>query len=137
MLNLKSFIFTETLVYACPTITSFSLEIILKLFIHQKQWMLHPISLSFSFSTVRPPPRSAWIKTPGNIHGPGKIGLSPRTRVLLEDFKTSKTDSGHHVDPSASFKVINCQRNGLHLRFAESAAIRKCNPSLCTQKNGG
>ena len=52
--------------------------------------MLHPISLSFSFSTVRPLPRSAWIKTPGNIRGPGTIGLSPRTRVLLQDFKTSR-----------------------------------------------
>ena len=90
MLKLMSFILTETLLYACPTITSFFFEIILKLFIHQEQWMLHPVSLSFSFSTERPPPRSAWIKIPGNIRGPGTIGLSPRTRVLLQDFKTSR-----------------------------------------------
>ena len=86
MLKLKNFTFTETLLYACPTLTSFFLEIILKLFIHQQQWMLHPISLSFSFSTVRPPPRSAWIETPVNMRKPGTIGLSPRTRVLLQDF---------------------------------------------------
>ena len=89
-LKLKSFIFTETLLYTCPTLTSFFLEIILKFFIHQEQLMLHPISLSFSFSTVRPPPRNAWIKTPGNIRGPGTIGLSFRTRALLQDLKTSR-----------------------------------------------
>ena len=39
----------NTLLHACPNLTSFFLEIILKLFIHQEQCMLHPISLSFSF----------------------------------------------------------------------------------------
>ena len=56
----------------------------------------------------------------------GKLPKSSIARHLI--------DSGHHVDPSTSFKVINCQRNGLLLRFAESAAIRKWKPSLCTQK---
>ena len=82
---------------------SFFLEIILKLFIHQKQWMLHPISLSFSFSTMCPPPRCAWIKTPGNIRGPGAIGLSPRTRVLLQNFKTSRQ---HPISLSFSFSTM-------------------------------
>ena len=48
-----------------------------------------PNFFPFSFSTVRPPPRSAWIKTPGNLRESGTIELSPRTRILLQDFGTT------------------------------------------------
>ena len=57
--------------------------------------MIYTISLSFSFSTARPPPRSAWIKTRGNIRGPGTIGLSPRTCVLLQDITETDIIKAH------------------------------------------
>ena len=38
-----------------------------------------------SFSKVHPSSRSVWNYTPGDIRGPGTIGLSPGTRELLQE----------------------------------------------------
>ena len=45
---------------------------------------------TFSFSTVDPNHRSEWIETPRNIRGSGTVGLSPRTCVLLQDFRRNR-----------------------------------------------
>ena len=86
--------------------------------------MLHPVSLSFSFSTERPPPRSAWIKIPGNIRGPGTIGLSPRTRVLLQDLQDFKTYQILRQSLFAKYRHTQLVCDGLAFRKVRN----KCRP---------
>ena len=104
--------------------------------------MLHPISLSCSLSTVRPPPRSAWIKTPGNIRGPGIIWLSPRTRVLLQD-------SSRHLlwllcllivptanDCDAITDSLTREDNALTVHFSSLGIVTVPSSPICPRKAG-
>ena len=44
-------------------------------------------TFSLLLSTVHPSSRSTLLETVGNISGPWTIGLSPRTRLILQDLK--------------------------------------------------
>ena len=43
-------------------------------------------------------------------------------------------DTGHKVDITKSFKIINRQNSSILLKFAEAISIKRLKPDLCVQK---
>nr|CAH8855840.1 unnamed protein product [Trichobilharzia regenti] len=56
------------------------------------------------------------------------------SRYLQSAITRHLVDTGHFVEISKSFKILDIQRTVNLLRFVEASAIKRHRPNLCTQK---